>query len=232
MSNVILTLGGVPFQDMEVPEKISFGGKQRVAVQNLIGGGRVVEVLGLDDGEILFSGIFFGTDAASRVQMLDAARALGTALPLVWDSFFYTVIISEFKAEYRKSNLIPFSIVCIVVSDPVASLAAVSGSVVGLVASDIAAAVGMSGLAGVSVVGLSGGGLAGYSAMQNELTSVISDSGAGLIGATSRLNTTGDVSFGVAALNQINSSSAQLAAAMNMAGYVNRATVNVASELL
>jgi hypothetical protein len=30
---VILTLGGVPFQDMEVPEKISFGGKQRVVVQ-------------------------------------------------------------------------------------------------------------------------------------------------------------------------------------------------------
>jgi hypothetical protein len=232
MSNVILTLGGVPFQDMEVPEKITFGGKQRVAVQNLIGGGRVVEVLGLDDGEISFSGIFFGADAASRVQMLDAARALGTALPLVWDSFFYTVIISDFKAEYRKSNLIPFSIVCIVVSDPVASLAAAAGSVVGLVASDIAAAVGMSGLAGVSVAGLSGGGLAGYSAMQNELTSVISDSGAGLIGTTSRLNTTGDVSSGVAALSQINSSSAQLAAAMNMVGYVNRAAVNVASELL
>jgi hypothetical protein len=123
MSNVILTLGGVPFQDMEVPEKISFGGKQRVSIHNLIGGDRVVEALGLDDGEISFSGIFFGADAASRVQMLDAARALGTALPLVWDSFFYTVIISSFKAEYRKSNLIPFSIICVVVSDPVALLA-------------------------------------------------------------------------------------------------------------
>ena len=40
MSNVILTLGGVPFQDMEVPERITFGGKQRVAVQTLLGGDR------------------------------------------------------------------------------------------------------------------------------------------------------------------------------------------------
>src|SRR5271154_5082483 len=96
MTNVVLTLGGVPFQDMEVPEKISFGGQQRVAVQNLIGGGRVVATLGIDDGRISFSGIFSGTDAVARAQMLDAARASGLAVPLVWDSFYYTVIIADF----------------------------------------------------------------------------------------------------------------------------------------
>ena len=81
MSKIVLTLGGVPFEDMEVPEKISFGGKQRVAVQNLIGGGRVVVALGLDDGEISFTGIFSGADAVARAQELDAARALGAQLP-------------------------------------------------------------------------------------------------------------------------------------------------------
>jgi hypothetical protein len=90
----------------------------------------------------------------------------------------------------------------------------------------------MSGLAGVSIAGLSGGGLAGYLAIQNELSSVISDNGMALTGAASLLNTTGDVGLGVATLNKIGSSSVQLAAATNMAGYVNRAAVNAASELL
>jgi hypothetical protein len=60
MSNIILTLGGVPFQDFEVPEQIRFGGAQRLAVHELIGGGRVVDAPGDDAGEISFSGIFSG----------------------------------------------------------------------------------------------------------------------------------------------------------------------------
>ncbi|MCB5944118.1 hypothetical protein [Acidocella sp. KAb 2-4] len=60
MSKVTLTLGGVAFRDMEVPEAIGFGGRQRVAVQELLGGGRAVQVLGVDEGVITFSGIFSG----------------------------------------------------------------------------------------------------------------------------------------------------------------------------
>lgn len=232
MSNVILTLGGVPFQNMEVPEKILFGGKQRVAVHNLIGGGRVVEALGIDDGMISFSGIFSGADAASRAQVLDAARALGTTLPLVWDSFFYTVIIANFKAEYRKSTLIPFSINCVVVNDPIASVAIAAESVATLVANDLAAAAGMSGQAGVSVAGLSTTSLVGYSAVQNELSSLTSSDGLTLISAVSVMDNANDTNVGIAAFGQIESTSAQLAAATNMTGYVNRAAVNVASELV
>ena len=155
MSNVVLTLGGVPFQDMEVPEKISFGGKQRVAVQNLIGGGRVVSALGIDDGKISFSGIFSGSDAVSRAQLLDAARALGASIPLVWDSFFYTVVIEGFTAEYRKTNLIPFSITCVVVNDPLASLAALTAPIANLIGNDLSVASALSGQAGFSLAGLS-----------------------------------------------------------------------------
>jgi len=231
MSNVILTLGGVPFQDMEVPEKISFGGKQRVAVQNLIGGGRVVEALGLDDGEISFSGIFSGGDAVSRAQLLDAARALGATLPLVWDGFFYTVIIEEFTAEYRKTNLIPFTITCVVVSDPVAALAALATPVASLVGNDLSAASALSGQAGVSLDGLSAASLAGFAGVQGLLASVTASSGAALNTGTAALNGAPDAGAGVAAINGLGTSSSQLAAASAMTGYVNRAASNLTSEL-
>lgn len=179
MSNVILTLGGVPFRDMEVPEKIRFGGQQRVAVQNLIGGGRVVEVLGIDDGKISFSGIFSGGDAVGRVQMLDAARALGASLPLAWDGFFYTVIIEEFSAEYRKTNLIPFSVSCVVVSDPLATLAEMTSPVTNLIGNDLSLAGAFSGQAGVSLEGVGATSIAGVSLLQGALSTAIGVGGGG-----------------------------------------------------
>lgn len=228
MSNVILTLGGVPFQEMEVPEKISFGGKQRVAVQNLIGGGRVVEALGLDDGEISFSGIFSGSDAVSRVQLLDAARALGAALPLVWDRFFYMVIIESFAAEYRKPNLIPFSITCVVVDDPLATLAALAAPIADVVGNDLTLAGALTGQAGFSLGGISAAGLAGFSAVQNALSGAIGSSGTTLLAANSALSQASDAGAGIAAVNQIGDASSQLAARAWMGGYVNRAASNLA----
>jgi len=231
MSNVILTLGGVPFQDMEVPEKISFGGKQRVAVQNLIGGGRVVEALGLNDGNISFSGIFSGSDAVRRAQFLDAARALGAPLALVWDGFFYTVIIEEFSAEYRKTNLIPFTITCVVVNDPLATLSALAAPFANLIGNDLTAASALSFQAGFSLDGLSANSLAGFAAVQGALSALVGSSGSALKGSTAALNGAPDASSGVAALNQLSGTSAELAALTGMSGYVNRAASNLADAL-
>jgi hypothetical protein len=117
MKNVRLSLGGVTFRDFEIPEKIDFGGRQRLASNLLIGGGRVVTPLGSEDEEISFSGIFSGPDAALRAKSLDNSRILGFSLPLVWDEFYFMVIISKFEAEYRKNNFIPFSLKCEILTD-------------------------------------------------------------------------------------------------------------------
>lgn len=230
MSDVILTLGGVAFQDMEVPEKILFGGQQRVAVQNLIGGGRVVEALGLDDGKISFSGIFSGRDAVSRVQLLDAARALGASLPLVWEGFFYEVVIESFAVEYCRPNWIPFSISCVVVNDPLASLAALVAPVADLVANDLTVASALGGQAGVSLGGLSAMSLTGLSVAQSALSGAIGSSGFAINSAALALNGAADVGAGVNAIGQLSAASSQLAALTNMRGYVNRAAENFASE--
>ncbi|GLR67564.1 hypothetical protein GCM10010909_22450 [Acidocella aquatica] len=232
MSHVILTLGGVAFRDMEVPEKISFGGRQNVVVRQLIGGGRVVEVLGLDDGKISFSGIFSGGDAVSRAQMLDAARALGASLPLVWDGFFYTVIIEEFCAEYYKTNLIPFAVTCVVVSDPLASLAAIAAPVGNLISNDLAAAGALSGQAGMSLAGISAASLTGVLAIKDELAGIVGTQGVALSMANSALSGAADAQGGVLAVSQINTISSRLAAAAAVTGYVGRAAINLESELL
>lgn len=231
MSNVVLTLGGVPFQDMEVPEKINFGGRQRVAVQNLIGGGRVVSALGLDDGAISFSGIFSGTDAEARAQELDAARALGAQLPLIWAGFYYVVVIEAFTAEYRKATLIPFSINCLVVTDPLAAAANVVAPLANLVGGDLAAALALSGQAGVSLQGISAQSLAGFGAVQGALSAGIGAMGLSMNSASSALNGAVTPDVGVAAVGQLGAVAGQLAGATAMQGYVSRAAMNLGSLL-
>ena len=229
MNNVVLTLGGVPFQDMEVPEKISFGGKQRVKVQNLIGGGRVVVALGLDDGEISFSGIFSGADAVDRAQFLDTARSLGAPLPLVWDRFFYTVIIEGFAAEYRKPNLIPFSINCVVVNDPLAMLASAAVPITNLVGNDLASAGALGGQAGFSLDSTIN--LVGLYTLQSNLQSAMGRDGLALNGAAEALNGATDANSGVVALQQLSNATSQLAALGRANGYINRAISNLAGSL-
>jgi hypothetical protein len=58
MSDIVLVLGPVAFSDFEDPERIRFGGAQRLAVHKLPGGARVIDALGPDDTEIGWSGIF------------------------------------------------------------------------------------------------------------------------------------------------------------------------------
>jgi hypothetical protein len=159
MSNVVVTLGDVSFQDFEVPEKISFGGTQRLAVQELIGGGRVVDALGYDDGEISFSGIFSGDDAAQRAQTLDTERAAGAVLALFWDQYFYNVVIAEFAADYEKPWWIPFALRCIVASDPAVDNAVTPA--VYLVSNDLSVVTSLLGQAGLVLGGLTDPTVAG-----------------------------------------------------------------------
>ncbi|MDE1907013.1 MAG: hypothetical protein KGH75_11250, partial [Rhodospirillales bacterium] len=231
MSSVVLSLGDVAFRDMEVPEKISFGGKQRLAVQNIIGGGRIVEALGIDDGEISFSGIFSGSDAASRAQLLDTARVLGAQLPLVWQGFYYLVVIAGFSAEYHKPNLIPFTITCVVVTDPLSASANAVAPVANLISGDLAAASALSGQAGVSAMGLAGASLATLGVVQGEISGAMAASGSALTGAASTLNSAVTPTIGIAALGRLGSCTARLAGLSGMSGYVNRAATNLGLEL-
>jgi hypothetical protein len=232
MRTVVLTLGGVPFKDFEVPEKIEFGGGQRLAVHALIGGGQVVDALGDIEGEINFSGVFSGSDATDRVRTLDAARALGTELPLVWDSFFYTVVIAQFAVEYRKPTWIPFAIRCAVITDPVAALASLAAPVANLISQDLFSAVSLAPSAGLSLAGLSGASAAGFASAQAEIDANIATSGTSLGAAAATFSGAPDASTGVSAMGQLVTNSGTLAALAGLRGYVERAASNLSDEFI
>ena len=121
MPNVTLMLGPVVFQAFELPDRINVGGRQRLAVHRLTDGQRVIDCLGRDDSDVTFRGIFSGPDATLRARTLDVLRVAGEPLPLTWDVFFYTVILSRFEAEYRSQSWIPYRITCTVLQDDASS---------------------------------------------------------------------------------------------------------------
>jgi hypothetical protein len=112
----ILLLGPVSFQSFELPARIGFGGGQRLAVHVLPGGARVIDAMGRDDADIVWTGVFSGSDAADRARLLDAMRVAGSVLPLAWDAFCYLVVIRAFEAAYEKVNWVPYRIACTAVA--------------------------------------------------------------------------------------------------------------------
>jgi hypothetical protein len=231
MSSVVLTLGGVAFQDFEVPEKIVFGGAQHLAVHDLIGGGRVVDALGAAAGRIHFAGAFAGSDAAARARSLDAATAVGSQLPLLWDGFFYLVIIDEFVANYEKPWWIPFSVTCEVVTDSVASVAGLVASAASLISADIGAATALAPQAGMSL-GLSAApSLDDVGAVQDVINDNIASACVSLNAGVAALNGGSDANAGVAGVTQLTEISGRLAALVGMNGYVGRAATNLANQL-
>lgn len=151
MTDVTLLLGPILFHDFEIPSGINFGGGHRVAVHQLPGGQRVVDTLGRDDSQIGFAGIFSGPDATLRARSLDELRVAGVPLPLSWDVFYYTVLITEFRADYRSGTWIPYRVVCTVVQDEASSLLHTTMSLATSAVADIATAAASSVTAGLDL---------------------------------------------------------------------------------
>jgi hypothetical protein len=140
MSDVVLVLGPVLFTEFEVPARINFGGRQRVVVHALPGGARVIDVLGRDDAQISFSGIFSGIDATLRARTLNDLRSAGVPLALTWDTFFYTVLITELQVDYQNGRWIPYRIVCTVLQDEASITPNIPISLIDIISADMDAA--------------------------------------------------------------------------------------------
>lgn len=124
MPDITLSLGDVTFQGFEVPEEIPFGGEQKLAVHEMIGGVRVVDAMGRADGEIAWSGRFRGADAVARARQVDAMRISGAAQTLTWGGFSYLVVIKSFQGKFERFYEVPYTLACVVVADNVAPSAA------------------------------------------------------------------------------------------------------------
>jgi hypothetical protein len=110
-------LGSFVFRETEVPEKIPWGGKQKCAVHELVGGMRQVDAMGRAEKDLAWSGLILGPDAMDRALQLDTLRAQGNALPLAWGRLSYLVVIEEFEPVYERYYQIPYHINCLVVAN-------------------------------------------------------------------------------------------------------------------
>lgn len=127
-----LVLGPVVFQGFEIPARLQFGGRQRLAVHELAGGGRVVDAMGAQEEPVSWAGVVSGPDAAERVRLLERLRRSGTVLPLSWEGWLYTVVIESFDATAMNPAWIPYKLqACVVTAgDAVTAAAEAAGAVV------------------------------------------------------------------------------------------------------
>ncbi|HQT66020.1 MAG: hypothetical protein B7Z78_06335 [Rhodospirillales bacterium 20-60-12] len=226
MSQIAVTLGGIIFRDFEVPERIIFGGTQSLAVHQLFGGGRMIEALGALDSEVFLTGIFSGPDAASRAQTLNVMRESGVAVALIWDEFFYNVIIEELVFSFTKNWWIPFRMRLVVVRDYVIEAITAIPSALQQANNDILTAAGFSSQTGISVSGVNETTTSTLPALQSQVGLQIASQGENLQTNATRLSSGTDIPTALAALNNITAGSLLLASLAAMQGPINRAANN------
>ena len=117
MPDFALKLGDFQFKDLEVPESLPFGGTQKLAMHDLVGGTRVIDSMGAFCGPVEWSGWLLGKDALARARQLDDLRERGASLLLQWSEIYYAVVIRDFRADFQRAYKIPYKIVCEVASD-------------------------------------------------------------------------------------------------------------------
>lgn len=141
MTDGVVSLGGYVFQDFEIPEEISFGGKQSIKVHDMVGGQRFVDAMGPCPGMISWKGRFRGPSAILNAQAINAIRISGAAVPLMWLGIYYSVVIEEFEARTEKFYEVPYTIKLTVVDDPIQdAIGGLTSSLDSLVGGDLSAA--------------------------------------------------------------------------------------------
>lgn len=117
MSDTTLNLGAFQFARFEIPERIPWGGSQRIVKHELVGGTRTLDAMGRSDKQLTWSGLFMGQNATERARFLDTMRAQGADQKLTFGQLAYLVKVAEFDAVYERFYQIPYGISCEVIAD-------------------------------------------------------------------------------------------------------------------
>ena len=142
----VLSLGGIAFNDFELPEEVHFGGRQRHHEHKIIGSNRIIDTMGWDPHPVKWKGRFRGSEAESRARLLIAMASAGVEYPVFFSGQFYIVIIADFKADFKVFYEIPYEIECTVVTDPIGDgVAGVVSTLAAVIGGDLTAIGGLVG---------------------------------------------------------------------------------------
>lgn len=98
-----LTVGAVQFNSIECPNTLPLGAiDQRVAVVELIGGGRVIQPLGNQPHDVAWSGNLWGTNVALRIAQLRAYALSGQEVQISYLSELWYGIVAVFVPQYTQ----------------------------------------------------------------------------------------------------------------------------------
>lgn len=149
-----LLLGDFEFLDFEVPERLALPGRQKTVLHQMVGGKRVIDVLGVEYDPLTWSGIITGSQASNRVKALERMRNAGEKLTLTLDDYSFSVVITSFTPVYEFIYRRPYSIEVAIVANNASPLKvdALTGALQGLLDSDIGQALGLSDIIDVSTV--------------------------------------------------------------------------------
>lgn len=257
-SDQSVTIADIVLEDWEIPEKVSWGGAQRMTVHKMVGGTRYIDIMGQDNAEVSWSGRFLSPDASFRADQLDLIRKSGALIDVVFAGRYYSAVISSFTAQqvtqFHLTYSISFTIladessvfpppeptVLLMVSADIATLVALAIVAPQLAAAQIAAtlipplllplaALQIGAVATTAVVGAIGTTVA--------LVNTAQAAAEGQVGAIADLALTTATLAGattvVGAVEQMNAAASAtfaLASAVQMGAYANRAAMNVGNQ--
>lgn len=113
----ILSLGDFDFDSFELPTEVPFGKEQAAYKHTLIGGGRVIDLLGAGDPDITWSGFFTGFQAQDRARYLENQCKQGKQLQLKTSDYVKDVVITRFTYGFHFIWPIQYTISLMVVDD-------------------------------------------------------------------------------------------------------------------
>lgn len=140
-----LVLGNFEFLDFEVPERVAIAGRQKTVQHQMIGGQRIIDVLGTEYDPLSWSGVITGYHAGERVSAIERMRDAGLPLVLTLDDYRFTVVITAFSPVYEFVWRRPYSIEVAIVSNDGSpeKVDALTGALRGLIDSDLGRALGL-----------------------------------------------------------------------------------------
>lgn len=149
-----LIVGDVEFVGLEVPESITVGGKQQTVVHKLVGGKRIIDVLGLDYDNLSWSGWLLGATAGDRVKELETLRDTGNAIDFTLGDYYFSVVVASFTARYEHVYRRNYTVELVIVAsrDAPVTKNALSGALDALINSDVGQSLGLASTINVSSI--------------------------------------------------------------------------------
>ena len=117
MPDTTISLGGFTFTSWAVPERVNGGGRQRLAIHRLIGGGRVIDAMGWDADQIKFAGRMRGDAAQVNVRLLETLARVGTPVVFSYWASRYQVFVSKFAWRFERYYEIVYDLTLEVLAD-------------------------------------------------------------------------------------------------------------------